>query len=48
MRRRPSFVPRLLDLEERALPSTFTVLNLSDSGAGSLRGSGRHQRQPWP
>ncbi len=37
IRRRPSFVPRLLDLEERTLPSTFTVLNLSDSGPGSLR-----------
>src|SRR5262249_20158755 len=24
-------------LEDRALPSTFTVLNLADSGAGSLR-----------
>ena len=24
-------------LEDRAVPSTFTVLNLADSGAGSLR-----------
>jgi hypothetical protein len=24
-------------LEDRTLPSTFTVLNLADSGAGSLR-----------
>src|SRR6516165_5838751 len=32
-----SFIPRLLQLEERALPSTFTVTNLNDQGAGSLR-----------
>src|SRR5207248_2999642 len=31
------FVPRLEVLEGRTLPSTFTVLNLADSGAGSLR-----------
>src|SRR5262249_62405763 len=31
------FVPRLEVLEDRSLPSTFTVLNLADSGAGSLR-----------
>jgi hypothetical protein len=30
-------VPRLEALEDRALPSTFTVRNLLDSGAGSLR-----------
>ena len=35
--RRPSFVPRLLVLEDRSLPSTLTVLNNLDSGAGSLR-----------
>jgi hypothetical protein len=29
--------PRLDVLEDRTLPSTFTVLNLADSGAGSLR-----------
>lgn len=29
--------PRLEALEDRSLPSTFTVLNLNDSGAGSLR-----------
>src|SRR5262249_36686896 len=34
---RPRFVPRLEDLETRALPSTFTVTNLDDSGPGSLR-----------
>ncbi len=34
---RRSFVPRLDMLEDRTLPSTFTVLNLLDSGAGSLR-----------
>jgi hypothetical protein len=42
-RRRPKrhqgrlFVPRLDVLEDRTLPSTFTVLNLHDSGPGSLR-----------
>jgi hypothetical protein len=40
-RRRPaprlSFVPRLMVLEDRTLPSTFTVLTNSDSGVGSLR-----------
>jgi hypothetical protein len=30
-------VPRLEALEDRTLPSTFTVLNLADSGVGSLR-----------
>ena len=29
--------PRLEALENRTLPSTFTVLNLADSGTGSLR-----------
>src|SRR5262245_32276572 len=29
--------PRVEILEDRTLPSTFTVLNLNDSGAGSLR-----------
>src|SRR6516225_11540093 len=42
-RRRPKrhqrqhFVPRLEALECRTLPSSFTVLNLADSGPGSLR-----------
>src|SRR5207249_4673381 len=31
------FTPRLEALEDRTLPSTFTVLNLADSGTGSLR-----------
>src|SRR6516225_9967682 len=31
------FRPRLEDLECRNLPSTLTVLNNADSGAGSLR-----------
>jgi hypothetical protein len=34
---RPRFVPRLEALECRTLPSTFMVLNLADSGSGSLR-----------
>src|SRR5712692_4420456 len=34
---RPRFVPRLEALECRTLPSNFTVLNLADSGSGSLR-----------
>src|SRR5438128_5600138 len=35
--RRPSFMPRLELLEGRDVPSTLTVLNNHDSGAGSLR-----------
>jgi hypothetical protein len=34
---RRSFVPRLEPLENRTVPSTLTVLNNADSGAGSLR-----------
>jgi hypothetical protein len=34
---RRRFVPRLEPLEARTLPSTITVLNLADSGEGSLR-----------
>jgi hypothetical protein len=34
---RRSFVPRLESLEDRTVPSTLTVLNNLDSGAGSLR-----------
>src|SRR5262249_7607843 len=32
-----SFLPQLTVLEDRTVPSTFTVTNLLDSGAGSLR-----------
>src|SRR5437870_4605068 len=32
-----SFLPRLEVLEDRTVPSTFTVTNLADSGTGSLR-----------
>ena len=35
--RGPHFEPHLEALECRAVPSTFTVANLADSGAGSLR-----------
>jgi hypothetical protein len=35
--RGPRFVPRVMLLEDRTLPSTFTVVNLNDSGPGSLR-----------
>src|SRR5262249_11328817 len=35
--RRRSFIPRLTCLEDRTLPSTFTVLNNFDDGPGSLR-----------
>jgi hypothetical protein len=35
--RRRSFFPRLEALEDRSLPSTLTVINLADSGVGSLR-----------
>src|SRR5262245_6132875 len=34
---RRSFVPRLTVLEDRTVPSTFTVNNLNDSGPESLR-----------
>jgi hypothetical protein len=34
---RRSFVPRLMVLENRTLPSTFTVTSLADSGSGTLR-----------
>ena len=36
-RRRAGFRPRLEVLEDRAVPATFTVLNLADTGIGSLR-----------
>ena len=36
-RRHARFRPRLELLEDRALPSTFTVTNVQDSGDGSLR-----------
>jgi hypothetical protein len=36
-RRRPRWRPGVEQLEERAVPTTFTVTNLGDAGAGSLR-----------
>src|SRR2546428_115778 len=36
-RPRPGFVPRVEGLENRCVPSVFTVTNLNDSGTGSLR-----------
>lgn len=35
--RRAGFCPRLEPLENRTVPTTFTVLNRADEGAGSLR-----------
>src|SRR5262245_38759034 len=35
--RRRSFVPRFEQLEDRSVPSTFTVTSLADSGMGTLR-----------
>src|SRR5262249_21202747 len=36
-RKRATLALSIEQLEDRSLPSTFTVLNLHDSGAGSLR-----------
>src|SRR5437868_9723096 len=43
-RPRRSFVPRLETLEGRDVPSTLTVLNNHDSGAGSLRDAIGHAK----
>src|SRR5262249_18333816 len=43
-RRKRSFVPRLECLEARDVPSTLTVLNNLDKGAGSLRDAIAHAR----
>jgi hypothetical protein len=32
---KPPFIPQLMVLEDRTLPSTFTVLNFNDAGPGS-------------
>jgi hypothetical protein len=47
--RPPRFRPHLTPLEDRTLPSTFTVLNLNDSGPGSLRAAiGAANTNPGP
>ena len=49
VRPRRSVWPRLEALEDRTLPSTFTVMNLNDSGADSLRAAidvCQQQRRP--
>src|SRR5438270_13490768 len=38
------FVPRFEDLEDRTVPSTLTVLNNLDKGAGSLRDAIAHAK----
>src|SRR6266849_2354323 len=38
------FMPRLENLEDRTVPSTLTVLNNLDSGAGSLRDTIGHAK----
>src|SRR5262249_53738996 len=38
--RRPAVTPRLVALEDRTVPSTFTVESLADGGPGSLRQAG--------
>src|SRR5262245_19993332 len=43
-RKSPSVLPRLELLEDRTVPSTLTVLNNLDSGAGSLRYAIGHSR----
>ena len=45
---RPNYVPRVIELEERTLPSTFTVLNLHDSGPGSPCGPRLPRQTPTP
>jgi hypothetical protein len=42
--RRRSFVPRLECLEDRTVPSTLTVTNNLDGGAGSLRDAIQHAK----
>src|SRR5216110_2411562 len=41
---RRTFLPRLEVLEDRTVPSTLTVLNNLDKGAGSLRETIAHSR----
>src|SRR5262245_6116726 len=43
-RLKPSFMPSLESLEDRTVPSTLTVLNNLDRGAGSLRYAIGHSR----